>query len=489
MRRRLAGIRIAVGVAACALAAGAASAQNLGPGEVLVGAAKVSIEPKPNLFKGEHWEKNEAACELGAGLDPLWALDLRTPWPENPNCIYAGGFGLGPMNSLVSWDQEYGLWVRSVAISDGADTIVLTLLDASYYMGRYRTLCERCGWYSLAEDLGAELGIAPSGFLFSSTHAHSAPDFIGGWGAVPQWYMDQVTNAIRTSVRQAVASMRPATLEVGDELLRDYNSDRRDIYWSPEENTLSWFRARDRAGAVVTTVAAYARHPTSRGSGTPIAHADWHGPFSKRAEERFGGIALAFPSGLGNMSGRGGWQAGANIADAIPALGDGAPVPNPDVRARQVFWVQPVTNSALSALGVPGLFDRPFDLQASPTTISTGKSDDNKCVSTSPLTVRTSISAMRVGNLTITGGPGELFSNITNTIREDEHERGQTAIPISIANDGLGYVMQNFEYNAIAGQLVGFVQDSLFGYEDAYAIDGCFGTMVLETTLEALDGL
>src|SRR5688572_11897954 len=183
--------------------AASASAQALQPGEVLVGAAKVSIEPRPNALLGQRWEKNEAACELGLGLDPLWALNTRTSWPENPNCIYAGGFGIGPVNSLVQWDQEYGLWARSVVISDGVDTVVLTILDASYYLGRYRNLCARCGWFSLAEDLGAELQIPRSGFLFASTHAHSAPDFIGGWGAVPQWYMDQVTEAIKTSVRRA----------------------------------------------------------------------------------------------------------------------------------------------------------------------------------------------------------------------------------------------------------------------------------------------
>jgi hypothetical protein len=468
--------------------AGLASAQALQPGEVLVGAAKVSIEPRPNPALGQRWERNEAACELGLGL-AAFATDTRTSWPENPNCIYAGGFGIGPQNSLVQWDQEFGLWARSVVISDGVDTVVLTILDASYYLGRYRNLCARCGWFSIAEDLGAELRIPRSGFLLASTHAHSAPDFIGGWGAVPQWYMDQVTEAIKTSIRQAYASRQPARLEVGDKLLRRFNTERRDIYWSPEEDSLSWFRAVDRAGNGIATVISYARHPTSRGSGTPMAHADWHGPFSKRAEERFGGVALAFPSGLGNMSGRGGWEAGDDIADEIPGPGQGIPVPNPDVRSRQVFWKQPVTNSALLALGVNGLFDRP--MLAEPSTVTTGKAaaNGNACVSTSTISVETAVTAIRVGNLTLTGGPGELFANITNTIREEEHERGQTAIPISIANDGLGYIMQDFEYNAIAGQVVGFVAADNFGYEDAYAIDGCFGTKVLQTTLEALNGL
>ena len=488
MRRTLAGLIIHIAVLAVAAAAGA---QTLAPGEVLVGASKVSIEPAPNAFKGEFWETDASACTLPGSL--LFALDTRTPWPENPNCIYSGGFGIGPMNPLTSWDEEYGLWSRSIAISDGEDTVVLTILDGAYYFGRYRNLCERCGFFSLAEDLGAELGIPPSGFLFTYTHSHAAPDFIGGWGAVPQWYMDQVANAMRRSVRRAVARMKPATLEAGDELLRGFNSERRDSYWSAEGATLPWFRAIDRAGSVIATAVAYARHPTSR---DPVdgGHADWHATFSARAEQRFGGMAAAFPSGLGNKSGRGGWESGAGVADAIPEIGEGMPVTSPggatpDVRSRQVFWTQPVTNSALLALGVNGLFDRPF--QNAPATIVTGKSAADKCVSASALSVETAVSAVRIGNLTITGGPGELFSNLTNTIQEEEFEKGQpVTLPLSVANDGLGYIMQKFEYDYIAGQVTGFVgAEGLFEYEDAYAIDGCFGTMVLETTLGALDGL
>ena len=183
---------------------------------------------------------------------------------------------------------------------------------------------------------------------------------------------------------------------------------------------------------------------------------------------------------------------GITLSNALPNVGEPSkviPVPNPDVRSRQIFWNHPVTNSALLSLGVPGLFDRPFDGAAA--SVSAGKSgfEGSRCQSASAVSARTAVTAIRVGNLTITGGPGELFSNLTNTIEEREFNNGQTALPISIANDGLGYIMQNFEYNAIAGQLVGFVDSGLFGYEDAYAIDGCFGDKVLEETLNALNGL
>ena len=469
--------------AAVAAAGASASAQALDPGEVLVGASKVNIAPRPNALLGKIWEQDETRCELGLGLDPLWAINTRLPWPENPNCIYRGGFGIGPMNALTSFDPQYGLWVRSVVISDGTDTAVLTLIDGTYYLGRYKNMCTRCGAFALAEDLGAELRISPSGFLISATHSHDSPDFIGGWGGVPQWYMDQVTDAIRQSVREAYANRRPARIEVGDKLARGHNNERRNVYWSAEDPTLSWFRATDRGGAVIATVAAYAAHPTS-GPHNAEASADWHGRFSHATEARFGGIALGFPGGLGNMSTSGGRDMGLALSAQLPNIGQGTPVANPDVRSRQVFWNHPVTNSGLLALGTPGLFDRPFE--STPANVSAGKGANNRCQSASATSVRTAVSAIRVGNMTITAGPGELFSNLTNTIEEREFQRGQTAIPISIANDGLGYIMQAFEYDPVGGQVVGFLSEDV-GYEDAYAIDRCFGDKVLEETLNLLN--
>src|ERR1044071_239058 len=108
-------VRLLVFSAALGFAA-AASAQALDPGEVLVGAAKVNIYPRPIAALGQVWEHNEANCELNpddAGaqvlFNGLFGADTRLPWPENPHCLYRGGFGIGPMNSLTSFDPQYGL--------------------------------------------------------------------------------------------------------------------------------------------------------------------------------------------------------------------------------------------------------------------------------------------------------------------------------------------------------------------------------------------
>ena len=45
-------------------------------------------------------------------------------------------------------------------------------------------------WASSAKDI-----------VIAATHAHSSPDFIGGWGFVPDWYMKQVSETIKATIR------------------------------------------------------------------------------------------------------------------------------------------------------------------------------------------------------------------------------------------------------------------------------------------------
>lgn len=520
--------------------------QELQPGEVLAGAAKANINPQPGLpWNNDEantagvWEK-EGCATLGADADeaPGHALDTRVKWAEKSGCMYSGGFGLGPMNPLTSFDEQYGLWARSAVISDGEDTLVMSILDGAYYFGRYRDFCDRCGFFDIAEDLGAELGISPASFQLASTHSHASPDFIGAWGGVPQWYMDQVADAIKASIRAAYNNMQPAIIEMGDELARQFNNERRDFYHAAEENSFSWVRLYTTGPRVpdqeisygpggtyelgttedpgipaggnppgcqegnatgnpnctlkaIATIGAYAGHPVSRGSG-PVAYSDFPGPFNHRVEELFGGVGLFFQTGLGNMSSSSGGhqepagghrteQMGYGLASLISDLGGGRRPSSTDLVTQQFFWNQPSTNIPLSTLGLAGIFDRPF--QQIPATIRAGENDAKLCVSSSPVSVRTSVSAATIGNLWITGAPGEIFSNYSNTIKE-KNPRGVT-MPLALVNDGLGYIMQSFETDHAGRQGLGFV-GGVVEYEDAYSIDACFGDMAVEATLGLL---
>ncbi|HEX4905951.1 MAG TPA: hypothetical protein VFU93_10895 [Acidimicrobiales bacterium] len=464
------------------------------PAGSLVGAAKVSIYPDPETYDGT-WERDRAKCATlseDAFSNPPSGDHLAaagTPWPENPSCIYMGGYGIGPMNPIVEVEPDYGFWVRSVAIGDGTDTIVLTVIDAEGYLWDYKSKCERCGSKQLAEDLGAELGIAKESFVIAATHSHTAPDLIGGWGFVPDWYMNQVTDAIKTSVRDAVATMRPATIEVGEVTARGQNRERRDTYRSAEEQQLTWLRAIDEKKDVIATVGAYAAHPTSAEESTGLGDPDWIGRFEKGVEERFGGVGLHFMTGLGNMSTSGGVEMGHVLAGMVPDIGDGTVLTNTDLRVTQATWEQPATNVPLTALGFPGFFDREF--LTTPSALRTGKSPDTApCLSTSAFTVELPATAARIGDqFALTAAPGEVFSNLTNTIKDNA--KATVTMPLAQANDALGYMPQSFELSPVGQQGLGFVAGGVLivNYEDSYAIDRCVGDMVLETTLTLLDSI
>jgi hypothetical protein len=515
---------------------------SLAAGQVLAGAAKVSIEPRPEAYggtwlHGEPGQDSEAYKKCATLSDnpegfqegATHVADFRVRWAENPNCLYMGGYGIGPMNPITNWEDPYGLWVRSVALNDGTDTVVLTLIDGVYYFGKYNEMCDDCGFFDLQQSLGGELGIAPEGLMFASTHSHTSVDFIGGWGGAPQWYMDQVEDSIKTSVREAVTSMRPATLEMGEVIVRERNGERRDFYRSAEEQNLAWFRAVEIAappppppspsptwtphpkcqapphqddpecqpppapspappapGNAIATVAAYAAHPVTEDTESGTADADFPAVFSDNVEKAYGGTGFLFQTGFGNMSPRGDKEEmGDGLAAALPPLGTGTPIANPDVSSAQAFWDQPVTNSGLLALGLPGFFDRPFNQL--PAQVSAGKNGERKCNSASPISVRTAVSAAKVGPLWITGAPGEIFANYSNSLKE-RNPNGIT-MPLTLVNDGLGYIMQSFETDHVGRQAVGFVGEPLAEYEDAYSIDACFGDMALETTIGLLGNL
>jgi hypothetical protein len=211
--------------------------------------------------------------------------------------------------------------------------------------------------------------------------------------------------------------------------------------------------------------------------------------FEKALEDRFGGVGLHMMTGLGNISPDGGTMMGGALAGIIPEVGAGMRVTDTSIRVAQKTWAQPATNVPLTGLGLPGFFDRKF--LSSPAEVRTGKSPDTApCESASPVSVEVPATAAFIGNqLAITAGPGELFSNLTNTIKEKSG--ALVTMPLAQANDALGYLPQSFELNPVGQQGLGFVAGgvAVVNYEDSYSIDRCFGDKVLEETIGMLQAL
>jgi hypothetical protein len=481
------------------------SPASLKDGQVLAGAAKMSTEPRPADYGGT-WETDPEKCSTlsESGVNQLTGntqemvdhlVAAGSAWPENPNCIYMGGFGIGPMNPVSSWDQDRGLFVRAIALRDkDGDDLVLAILDGEGYFWDYANKCTDCGIKQLTAQLAEDksLGLAAENIVIAATHAHSSPDFIGGWGFVPDWYMKQVSETIKATVKAAMADMRPAILEAGEHEARPFNSERRGTYRSAEEQNLAWLRAYEPGGneKTIATIGAYAAHPTAFGTNDGKASADWPGLFEKSLEDRFGGIGMHFMTGLGNMSnsGLGNPSRSADLAGLVEQVGKGNRIENPDIKTTRTTWTQPATNVPLTALGEPGFFDRKFN--SSPASVSVGKSESAPCASASPVSVEVASSAARIGNeFALTASPGEIFSNLSNTIKEKSG--AAVTMPLGQANDALGYMPQSFEMSPVGQQGLGFAVDgvAVVNYEDSYSIDRCYGDMALETALANLSGL
>ncbi|MEX2392987.1 MAG: hypothetical protein WD826_00775 [Actinomycetota bacterium] len=340
-------------------------------GTFLAGAARVSLAPAPTLFGGARWER-EACTALDDGNieadhlippvegDPVTTVDEIRGWPaSSPDCIYLGGFGIGPARPARSLGDG-GVWVRAVAISNGERTFVYAIGDLVGWFSRYdQTICVDCGIRDVRDRIASEIGVPLAGLMIGSTHTHAGADTYGGWGGIPSWYRNQIRDSAIAAVKQAVANLAPSTLHSGTLEMSERNNERRDHYYSTVDTGLTWIQARplgtdggcatgSDAAAVrrrprprrtptpeptkrkrtprpsptqtpnatptsiptpticvpdtdaIATIATYAAHPTIVGD--PILHADWPGATARTFEDRYGGVGLTFEGGLGNAS-------------------------------------------------------------------------------------------------------------------------------------------------------------------------------------------
>ena len=514
-------------------------------GTFLVGASRVSLDPAPTAFGGSQW-MTDGCTSAGVGgsnsinedhllppvdpSDPVAAVDEIRSWPaSSPDCIYLGGFGLGPVRPASRVGQG-GVWIRSIAISNGEQTFIYQIADLVGWFAKYdQTICSDCGVRDVRERVASELGITLGDVITASTHSHATADTYGGWGGIPDWYRNQIRDSAIAGAKQAVSNLQPATIEVGEAHLRDRNNERRDTYYSTVDTGATWLQAETIPETVCTgkgkkqtctttsnpiaTLSTYAGHPTIVSES--ILHADWPGAAARRFETLFGGVGLMFEGGLGNasVSGAGGAtqeeraeNAGVAIADRVVTdmEKNAARLVSNDMSAAAKDITHPVmTNPGLVTLGTVGLFDREFvpgsDGAGVPGTYhwsrrgelsSSGEDNDPQphggfvrgCDTAGP-TVITTTGAHRIGELLIAFAPGEIFSNIAEVVKE-RADSNAAAVVLGQANDALGYIIQSFEFDTQANTATHY-GTTTGEYEEVFAIDRCFGDHVLETILES----
>lgn len=226
-------------------------------GTFLVGAARASLSPAPTKFGGQTWQRSGCTSIEDGNLDqdhalpdidpsdPNSSLDDIRSWPATgPDCIYLGGFGIGPHRYAKSVGSG-GVWVRAMAISNGEKTLAYAVADTVGWFARYDpTICDDCGIRDVRERLASDLGTDIGDIVIGSTHTHAGADTYGGWGGIPKWYRNQIRDSAIAAVKQAVLNLQPATISAGEAQLRDRNNERRDLYYSTVDTAAPWLQAK-----------------------------------------------------------------------------------------------------------------------------------------------------------------------------------------------------------------------------------------------------
>ena len=505
------------GEAAAAVAAGGAAALpgRLPQGQWLAGASVRSIAPDPARWQTEGCSEYASNFpEEVTHLADKALADQIGSWPKSPDCVYLGGYGIGPARAATGVDPDAGVNVRSVALSNGtaAGTVVWQVVDMVGFFSAYRDdLCDACGIAGIRAEVARRTGVPVANLAVGSTHTHGGADGYGAWGGLPTWYREQVRDAVVASAVEAIGAMRPASLSVGQVDARPFNSERRATYHSTPDFGAVWLQAvaLGRGRKPIATLVNYAAHPTVLGA-QPLLHGDWPATASHALGEQLGGVGMVIEGGLGNVSpsrprSRGADRNGDGTVDeydeviemgadfaafvAADVERGGSTLDANDVQAASAVVEHPVTNWLEAALGVAGLLDRTFtpgEAAGVAGTWSGGKSPSRPCTAGSPLTIKTEVSAFRLGDLVVLTAPGETFSSVSQVlkskVRPGALDGGQTMV-FGQTQDSLGYIIPSFEVDPAGGVLTN-VEGDTFEYEETFMLDRCFGDHVLQAALD-----
>ncbi|MDT7618463.1 MAG: hypothetical protein QOF00_5910, partial [Pseudonocardiales bacterium] len=461
---------------------------------------------------------------------------LPPGWPKSENCIYLGGYGIGPARAATGVDPYAGVHVRSVAVSNGDQTIVWQMLDMVGFFSRYRSdLCpEGCGMLDIREAIanGTKGKVPVANVAVAATHSHGGADGYGAWGGLPDWYRKEIRDQAVKSAYDALRALKPASISIGGIDARSFSNERRDTYYSAADYGATWMQARQLpteaggAAPVIATLVNFAAHPTMLGSSNTLMHGDWPGTAAKEMHDRFGGVGLLVEGGLGNVSPSA--PRGTNGADlngdtkvdgydnvirmardftsfiGTDIAKSGYALTSNVIKTKTETIEHPVTNWGEVGLGVVNLLDREF----LPGTVAAGGPNHYEwdkggppgrgCVAVAPTTIKTDVSAFRIGELIAVTGPGEVFGTMAEVAKSkgrstatatdangDVVPAGQTMV-FGQTQDSLGYIIQHFEVDPAGGVTS---NAGLGEYEEEFMLDRCFGDHVLQTQLSLLDGV
>jgi hypothetical protein len=458
-----------------------------------------AVHPKP---------PKPAIYLVGGGVESI----NPTPDMLANNDFYLGGYGFssghpGNVTALSSATGARfatgilgdGVHSRAFAVSDKKATTVLAQIETQGYFDAYKqgpfgeNEIRQDAAAAIAKLAGATTAPAPtaSQILVDSDHSHGGPDTAGVWGGVPTSYLKEVHDQTVKAIADAWQAMRPATLTYGiahagvsgnnglyppQECIDARGCDKLPTGVQPDwllhnqfstdpnnldmDDEIRVFQARDpKTGTVLDTYTNYASHPTVLGSDNTLVTGDYVGRLNLQIQDAFGGFGMDQVATLGREQ-----PERASCTDPSKTTqADKDLCAIDEYAARVVTKIkaalspehsQPLTGNPIVAMNSYLLSDTTTngvllggEYAGQAIGAPFGRANSAPWYTGSQLS--TSYFVGRIGPVLLTGGPGEMYAQIwqkvKDTVTGDKTSGITSVLNIGTAGDFLGYIIAPLE--------------------------------------------
>lgn len=372
-------------------------------------------------------------------LRAAWSYRRITPHPGTPLA------GFGDRQGRPSEGVRDELYVKALALSDGADTAVVVGSDMLIVP---ENLAD-----AVRARVSRETPLDPSRILFNATHTHSGP---GAWapgfmargfaGPYDPRVLDRLVQSFSLAIADAVAGLEPASVAWGN-------------FEAPD---LIRNRARDgavdaRVGYLVVEqedgdrcyVVRFSAHPTVLGGDNMLFSGDFPGHLQREIEDRTGAFALYLGGAVGSMGARA--PEGPDAYSRAAALG--RDLAERVLDAAGDIELRPAVEVA--AVGAP-LTVPPFQARLnlrwrlSPYAFRLAGVDDDAW-----------IQGVRLGDLVLVGMPCDFSGELSCELREWASGQGIDLWMLSFNGDYVGYISPDRYYSETD-------EDGRLGYETGF---------------------
>lgn len=431
---------------------------------------------------------------------------------ENGNGRFDAVWIAGFSNAKPAMGVHDDLWARTMLIDDGHTRVAIVVLDAIGFMQDDVVDIRKM----LPDDLGVTYTIV------SSNHDHEAPDLIGLWGETPfrsgvnPEYMRYVKEQVVKSIAQAVQSLRPARLEISQDLTGAAHmvKDTRE----PEvfDSGLRLIKVVDKENEeVLGSLLSWSNHAETLWSENLLISSDFPHYFRKGVEEGvYDGDSMVM-AGIGGtavyMNGAIGGLMTTHSSTPVTDPFTGEEILEPSFRKIEAQGNQ-LSMLALKAMENPSdvIEKAGISLITKTFTIPIGNNIFKLATAlgilnrgtTGWMKLRTELAVLKLGPLSMVAVPGEIYPEIVNGGIESpegadfpgepvevppvrEMMPGKYKIIIGLANDEIGYIIPKTQWDSKAPFAYGrkkaqYGEGNSVGPETAPIIHGYITEMLQE---------